>query len=169
MEDQLRAQYEAYPYPPRDAADEAARLITGSPSHLAEINHYIYAGRRDFTTPFRALIAGGGTYTKPGWAYAKRAFNEFLKASSPVLDERKWVRVFEIQKDRGVPHIHALLTESSSSPRRMSMVDWCKENYGIARIFEYQKGLGAAHYLGKYLVKDYGGRKDNFDIEFGGF
>ena len=115
------------------------------------------------------LIAGGGTYTKPGWAYAKRAFNEFLKASSPVLDDRKWVRVFEIQKDRGVPHIHALLTESSSSPRRMSMVDWCKENYGIARIFEYQKGLGAAHYLGKYLVKDYGGRKDNFDIEFGGF
>lgn len=57
----LRDQYEAYPYPPRDPADEAARLVTGSPSHLAEINHYIYAGRRDFSKPFRALVAGGGT------------------------------------------------------------------------------------------------------------
>lgn len=57
----LRGQYEAYPYPPRDPADEAARLVTGSPSHLAEINHYIYAGRRDFSKPFRALVAGGGT------------------------------------------------------------------------------------------------------------
>ncbi|MBT5050449.1 MAG: class I SAM-dependent methyltransferase [Rhodospirillaceae bacterium] len=57
----LRDQYEAYPYPPRDPADEAARLVTGSPSHLAEINHYIFAGRRDFSKPFRALVAGGGT------------------------------------------------------------------------------------------------------------
>ena len=59
--DRLRAQYEAYPYPPRDPADEAKRLITGSPSHIDELNHYVFAGRRDFTQPFRALIAGGGT------------------------------------------------------------------------------------------------------------
>lgn len=57
----LRGQYEAYPYPPRDPKDEANRLVTGSPSHLAEINHYIYGGRRDFTKPFNALVAGGGT------------------------------------------------------------------------------------------------------------
>ena len=61
MTDRLRAQYEAYPYPPRDPADEAKRLITGSPSHIDELNHYVFAGRRDFTRPFRALIAGGGT------------------------------------------------------------------------------------------------------------
>jgi SAM-dependent methyltransferase len=60
-DDPLRVQYEAYPYPPRDPADEKSRLITGSPSHIAEINHYLFAGRRDFSTPFRALIAGGGT------------------------------------------------------------------------------------------------------------
>ena len=60
-DDPLRLQYEAYPYPPRDPADEKARLITGSPSHIAEINHYLFAGRRDFRKPFRALIAGGGT------------------------------------------------------------------------------------------------------------
>ncbi len=49
------------PYPARDPRDEAKRLIEGSPSHLLEINHYIFAGARDFTQPFRALVAGGGT------------------------------------------------------------------------------------------------------------
>lgn len=59
--DKLRDQYEEFPYPTRDPADERRRLIIGSPSHLAEVNHYIFAGRLDFTRPFRALIAGGGT------------------------------------------------------------------------------------------------------------
>lgn len=61
MDDSVRRQYEAYPYPPRDPADEAKRLVVGSPSHLLEVDHYIFAGRRDFARPFRALIAGGGT------------------------------------------------------------------------------------------------------------
>ncbi|MDX1422167.1 MAG: class I SAM-dependent methyltransferase [Kiloniellales bacterium] len=60
-EDPVLAQYEAYPYPARDPRDEAKRLIAGSPSHLAEVNHYLFAGRRDFARPFRALAAGGGT------------------------------------------------------------------------------------------------------------
>ena len=59
--DRMRRQYERYPYPPRDPADEAKRLITGSPSHLVELNHYLFGGARDFAEPFRALIAGGGT------------------------------------------------------------------------------------------------------------
>jgi SAM-dependent methyltransferase len=59
--DPVLAQYEAYPYPARDPREEAKRLITGSPSHLAEVNHYLFAGRRDFALPFRALVAGGGT------------------------------------------------------------------------------------------------------------
>ncbi len=57
----VREQYEAYPYPARDPADEAQRLITGSPSFLPEVNHFLFAGRRDFRQPFRALVAGGGT------------------------------------------------------------------------------------------------------------
>lgn len=60
-DDAVRRQYEAYPYPPRDPADEAGRLITGSPSHLLEIDHYLFAGTPDTSRPFRALIAGGGT------------------------------------------------------------------------------------------------------------
>jgi len=60
-EAKVRDQYENYPYPARDPRDEAKRLITGSPSNLPEINHYLFRGRRDFSKPFRALFAGGGT------------------------------------------------------------------------------------------------------------
>ncbi|MDP6787645.1 MAG: methyltransferase [Rhodospirillales bacterium] len=60
-DDRVRAQYKALPYPERDPADEAKRLVTGSPSHLAEVNHFVFAGRRDFSLSFRALVAGGGT------------------------------------------------------------------------------------------------------------
>ncbi|MEO5336035.1 MAG: class I SAM-dependent methyltransferase [Magnetospirillum sp. WYHS-4] len=60
-DDPVRVQYEAYPYPARDPRDEAKRLVTGSPSYLAEANHYLFGGRRDTAKPFRALVAGGGT------------------------------------------------------------------------------------------------------------
>lgn len=61
MADAVHAQYEDLPYPPRDPEDERSRLIVGSPSHLLEIDHYIHAGARDWTKPFRVLVAGGGT------------------------------------------------------------------------------------------------------------
>ncbi len=59
--DPVRRQYQSYPYPERDPADEAKRLIEGSPSHPVEIDHFLHGGRRDWTAPFRALVAGGGT------------------------------------------------------------------------------------------------------------
>jgi SAM-dependent methyltransferase len=61
MTDPVASQYEAYPYPARDPKDETRRLVTGSPSGLDELNHYLFAGARDFRQPFRALVAGGGT------------------------------------------------------------------------------------------------------------
>ena len=60
-DDPVRRQYEALPYPQRDPADEAKRLIEGSPSHPVEIGHFLFRGRRDWSRPFRALVAGGGT------------------------------------------------------------------------------------------------------------
>jgi 2-polyprenyl-3-methyl-5-hydroxy-6-metoxy-1,4-benzoquinol methylase len=60
-DDRVRSQYEALPYPARNPADEAKRLVTGSPSHILEVNHFVFAGRRDFRRPFRVLVAGGGT------------------------------------------------------------------------------------------------------------
>ncbi len=58
---QLAAQYEAYPYPARDPREEAKRLIIGSPSHLREIDYWVFGATRPRSTSLRALIAGGGT------------------------------------------------------------------------------------------------------------
>ncbi len=57
----LAAQYEAYPYPQRDPKEEAKRLIVGSPSHLREIDWWVFGARRPRARPLHALIAGGGT------------------------------------------------------------------------------------------------------------
>jgi SAM-dependent methyltransferase len=59
--ERVRAQYEAHPYPARDPKDEAKRLIDGSPSNLAELRHYLFAGGRTMPKPLRVLVAGGGT------------------------------------------------------------------------------------------------------------
>ena len=61
MADRVRDQYEDLPYPPRDPRDERKRLVTGSPGQIVEIDHYLYAGTRDWSKPFRVLVAGGGT------------------------------------------------------------------------------------------------------------
>jgi SAM-dependent methyltransferase len=58
---QLAAQYEAYPYPARDPREDARRLIIGSPSHLREIDHWIFGARRPASRPLNALMAGGGS------------------------------------------------------------------------------------------------------------
>lgn len=54
-------QYEVYPYPERDPAEEKTRLVTGSPSHPLEMDHFLWGGRRDWRQPMRILVAGGGT------------------------------------------------------------------------------------------------------------
>ncbi|WP_147127435.1 class I SAM-dependent methyltransferase [Shimia ponticola] len=61
MTDTVTSQYNAYPYPARDPKDEAKRLVIGSPSHPVEIDHHLFSGSRDWSQPFRALVAGGGT------------------------------------------------------------------------------------------------------------
>jgi SAM-dependent methyltransferase len=59
--DPVAAQYEAYPYPERDPREETRRLLTGTPSDPVEIDHFLFGGARDWSKPFRALVAGGGT------------------------------------------------------------------------------------------------------------
>jgi SAM-dependent methyltransferase len=57
----LAGQYEAFPYPKRDPRDEAKRLIVGSPSHIREIDHWLFGATRPASRPLHALVAGGGT------------------------------------------------------------------------------------------------------------
>jgi len=105
---------------------------------------------------------GGTTWTKPGWASAKRAWVEFQNRARRALGELTWVRMFELQGWRGVPHIHALVANTDPSVRRMDMVDWAWGRWGMARVVEYNPQLGARFYLCKYVTKDVA------DIEFGG-
>jgi len=101
-------------------------------------------------------------WDRPGWASAKRAWREFIKLSQPALGAVEWVRCFEVGKDRSVPHLHALVANVDPTVRRMSLVDWAWQRWGIARVLEYDPNLGAGFYLSKYLTKDIS------DIEFGG-
>ncbi|QNT77630.1 class I SAM-dependent methyltransferase [Entomobacter blattae] len=57
----LKAQYEAYPYPARNPMEETKRLFIGTPSHLREIDYWVFGAQRLQNSPFRALIAGCGT------------------------------------------------------------------------------------------------------------
>lgn len=57
----LAQQYEAYPYPERNPQDEKKRLLIGSPSHLNEIEYWVFGGRRSHTLALRVLVAGCGT------------------------------------------------------------------------------------------------------------
>jgi len=57
----VKLQYETFPYPPRDPADDAKRLVRTYHDQLESLNHYCFRGRRDFRHGFRALVAGGGT------------------------------------------------------------------------------------------------------------
>lgn len=57
----VKQQYEDFPYPPRNPADEAHRLIHPISGNLLVINHHCFRGKRDFRSGFRALVAGGGT------------------------------------------------------------------------------------------------------------
>ncbi len=57
----VKEQYEAFPYPERNPKDERKRLVTGSPSHPVEMDHYLWGGQRDWSKKLRVLVAGGGT------------------------------------------------------------------------------------------------------------
>jgi SAM-dependent methyltransferase len=58
---EVRAQYEALPYPPRDPADERKRLVRTWLDALPMLDHYGFGGRGRFDAGFRVLVAGGGT------------------------------------------------------------------------------------------------------------
>jgi len=57
----VREQYEAFPYPPRNPADEKVRLENSWHDFLELINFYCFRGRNTFSQEIRVLVAGGGT------------------------------------------------------------------------------------------------------------
>ena len=63
-----------------------------------------------------------------------------------------YVRVTEYQK-RGTPHFHSLIA-GVDEIRRLTFKDLWELN-GFARVEKYNHELGASHYIGKYLTKEY--------------
>jgi SAM-dependent methyltransferase len=57
---EVKRQYEAYPFPPRDPEEERDRLVAGTIDHAALVNHYCFRGKNSFDG-CRVLAAGGGT------------------------------------------------------------------------------------------------------------
>lgn len=98
-------------------------------------------------------------YNKRGIGYAKRAWVLFIQSLPVIFSQIYWVRMFEYQHWRGVPHIHALIG-GVQDLRRDEAWKWWFDRYGIARILPYDPGLGAGYYLCKYVTKELA------DIEF---
>lgn len=57
----VRNQYENYPYPARDPANEKTNLYVSKSCSLDCLNFYGFEGKLDLSQPFRVLVAGGGT------------------------------------------------------------------------------------------------------------
>lgn len=57
---EVRKQYEEFPYPERNPADEINRFHVTYLSRLDAVNHFCFKGKQDFNN-FRVLIAGAGT------------------------------------------------------------------------------------------------------------
>lgn len=64
-----------------------------------------------------------------------------------------YFRGVEWQRDRHVPHFHALVLGVDHAATRMRVVDWWFDNYGIARVQAYDARRGAVWYVGKYITK----------------
>jgi len=62
-----RRHYESLPFPPRDPEAERYVLKVSTPDILAKMNQYCFGGGRDFTRPFRVLVAGCGTGDSAVW------------------------------------------------------------------------------------------------------
>ncbi len=136
QDDRLADQYEAYPYPKRDPRDEARRLLIGSPSHLREIDHWVFAARRPRARPLRALVAGGGTG------------DAVVMLATQMAREGRPGRVAYLDRSRAA----AAIARARVEARGLGNVDWLHGSLldlagmGLAP-FDYIDCCGVLHHL----------------------
>lgn len=107
------------------------------------------------TLTLRDPRPASGNWTKPGYARAVTAWNALITHAHEGIDTLQWVRFFELQKERGVPHVHGLVKGLSDTRyNSVSAIMW--RDFGFNRILEYDPKLGATHYITKYVVKELG-------------
>ena len=136
--------------PGSTAAAQAAFLLPGSVLKVASAPSWGGFLER-FPWDWFVTLTFRGTVGEWG---AERKFRRLIQRMRHDCGHRvEWFRVTEWHKFRNIPHYHALFTDCKQL-RRMRYVDWWwGQGFGTARIFEYDKRLGAGHYLGKYLMK----------------
>lgn len=94
-------------------------------------------------------------------------FRDLPKSYTAVNRTKKWLTAIKKQEKRDIgyflclewtrlqnrPHTHLLLANLEGIRRDKWWYTWYTW-YGRARILPYDKGLGAAYYLTKYVIKD---------------
>lgn len=127
--------------------------------------------RPDLREPFGAWLDGFPwswfvTLTFPaviGPEQAGRAWSRWVRLlEDDARHALRWARALEYQK-RGVIHFHALLWPLAREVQyATARARWSEAGGGFSWIQPYEHHRGAAHYLGKYIVKggevDYGGK-----------
>jgi len=133
-QDRVREQYENLPFPSRDPEGERYVMRVSLPDTLAKINQYCFAGSRDFTRPFRALVAGCGTGDSAIWLAhqlqgtpAEIVALDISRASLDVGEARAKVR-----KQTNIRWVHGSLLE-------VAALELGK--------FDYITSLGVLHHL----------------------
>ena len=131
---EVRRQYESLPFPPRDPEAERYAIKVSPPDILAKINQYCFGGRRDFTKPFRALVAGCGTGDSVIWLAhqlrhtpAEIVAIDLSESSLAVARERARIRGLE-----RIRFVHGSLLDVAS--------------FGLG-LFDYITCLGVLHHL----------------------
>ncbi|BCI66450.1 class I SAM-dependent methyltransferase [Acetobacter aceti] len=126
---ELAAQYEAYPYPERDPREEAKRLLIGSPSHLREIDYWVFGARRPGSQPLRALVAGCGTGDG-----AIMLATQMARSNRPgeVICVDRSEHALKIAKSRAearnlsnISFIQGSLTDPETLPGQFDYIDCC--------------------------------------------
>jgi len=107
------------------------------------------------TLTLRDPKPASGNWTRPGFTLANKAWRELITHAHHGIDDLQWVRFFEMQRGRGVPHVHGLVKGLTDTRyKQVSAIMW--QRYGFNRILDYKPELGATHYITKYVVKDLG-------------
>jgi len=161
--DQLKAQYEALPYPHREPAEERHRLIMPELERLPAINHFVFGGGLDRAREFRALVAGGGTgdalialafqlrvLGMPGevtYIDLSEASREIARARSAArgLDNVRFVTGSLLEPDRFAPASFDYINCSGVLHHLESPVDGMR---ALARLLRPQGGIGLMLYGG---------------------
>lgn len=130
----VRQQYENLPFPSRDPEGERYVLRVSLPDILGKINQYCFGGERDFSKPFRALVAGCGTGDSAIWlghqlkdTPAEVVAIDISQASLEVAQARAKVRGLT-----NIKWVHGSLLEVDS--------------FGLGK-FDYITSLGVLHHL----------------------